>query len=441
MQTHSLLSLPCSIFSQVVCDWIECGDQIRLDSAVCSTAARAALLEILSSPQFVIRWPHELTPEESDERITWAYSRNARISSICFGPRSNLLQYEQFLATVGGSVFAVQVTSVRQTAEKILAMISTYSTNIQTLVLHRTSVERSFQNILNNCPFLNDLRIDSCMFPAELPEQTCASLHTVVLKCSTNIDNTASVLRIASNVKILVLHQCAFEGLHEVSPSVVRLAITDTSLSDEDLIHVAQHCSNITHLSLDSVDTLTDAGVVYAAEHMKKLTSIDLSNCTLPSACLLALIKFRADTLTELFLVQTSDISMKVVNNVVKTCVNLRALGLSCGDGAGALNVSQLSHITRLILIYSGTKDTALVKSIAKHCVHLQHLSLYCVNDLAPCALDDVLHNCVHMQSLNFQLERAEYESFSTADVNRWKSIRPWLEVGERPHLYDILRM
>ena len=192
-------------------------------------------------------------------------------------------------------------------------------------------------DVLAKCTSLVHLSICSCMFFNNLELQKCANLHTVSLKHCMNPGATTWVLEIASNVKYLVLHRCRLTGqpVKQMSPSVLRLAINNSSLGDEDLIHVAQHCPLITHLSLDSVDSLTDAGVVYAAEHMTNVTSVDLSYTSLGNASLWALAQHRAYNLTELYLVQSYHISMIVVNYALKKCVHLLSFGVHCGDKEG----------------------------------------------------------------------------------------------------------
>ena len=99
MALHTILSLPQCVVSEIVCGWIERRDQVRLDSAVCSTVVRPMILDIISSPQFTIRRAHELNTEESDKLVAWAYIRNARVSSICLGRHSDHHQYEQYSST------------------------------------------------------------------------------------------------------------------------------------------------------------------------------------------------------------------------------------------------------------------------------------------------------------------------------------------------------
>ena len=68
-------------------------------------------------------------------------------------------------------------------------------------------------------------------------------------------------------------------ALDFISPTITTLEVSDSSISDDELISTTSRCFNITIVSVRDSDTnLTVKGIEHMAQHLAGLTKVDVSS-------------------------------------------------------------------------------------------------------------------------------------------------------------------
>ena len=249
---HHLISLPTDVVADVLCNWVGMAETVRLDSAVCESSYREKFVAILSSCKFD---PTLKRRTNSDNIVKWSVKRKSHVDMWLVNRESDLAMYAEFFNEGVRCPLLRNLTLEDLTDATILAAI------------------------IQMAPNLHCLHIACC--------------------CTTRGYNESSVGYDESALGY------SDSALDFISPTITTLEVTDSSISDEELISITDRCPNITTISVRDSDTnLSVKGIEYMAQHLAGLTKVDVSSPDLTEDSLLALVRHRAQNLTALDIVQ-----------------------------------------------------------------------------------------------------------------------------------------
>ena len=192
----------------------------------------------------------------------------------------------------------------------------------------------------------------------------------LVVMCGSIIDDMA-IFIISHCPCLLLINVSESDGEYQSNPQI----------TDHTSQSIAEHCTGLQSLSLNSCRDITDAGLIIISEHCPNLKSLKVGDCG-----------------------KITDVSIISMSN---HCTGLQSLDLRwCRQITDASIISISTHCTRLQELdlerCEQIRDASII-SISTHCSGLQSLNLDNCDQITDASIISISIHCTGLQSFNLE--------------------------------------
>lgn len=378
--THLLLDIPCDVLGEVFCNWLDIKSLCRIDSAVCSREERPRLLKILSSNHCILERNGQNGFSFIKGSVEWLTKRMVQLSRVDIEASSNELS--KYLR-----LFSKSIRHVCCLNNEGIDLVAVSCRNLESFACMKLSVKPNLSAVLEFNTNLQELRLEAVQDLVVthfdgicLPRLRLLSLKGTVCDDAllTSLVVTTEKLQhvqiggcdhITDNGLIVLARHCQLLR----SVGLRRLRMSDTALE-----LLVQLCPCIENLDLRENIVLTDTGVFSVVSRLRGLRRVSLSSCTsLTDISLEHLVRFSAQSLQWLDIVEWPQVRVDVLVRLLKQCDQLHTLCLDCDIDSYCADIVPHLHNLQCFLSYCVMSDKCLCL-IAQHCKQLRLLGIPC---------------------------------------------------------------
>jgi hypothetical protein len=393
-----ICEVPGDISTAVLSRWITIETLAKLDTALCSSDARAQFLSLLRNPSFVadtMCTSNRMAREEYVQHYKWLMKRHVRVQNwIVYGDAAMVCSPRFTRNFAGSHVRSLHLCLL--ISEDIVKVFSTLATSCSDL--HRLYIkdcehwEAVSMLSASAQQSLEELIVAYCdgdcwMSYAQFPN--LRKLHVRNTKGTDIIQSVTSLLIAAPNLTDLRLSSfsvCPVDNtsLQVLSSNAAGLKILELSVQRQAftfaaVVSLAERCSNLKTLALMCGDGVNDLAVEAFALYCSQLEGLQLSG-TFTAESLNVVSKFRDTTLRYLTL-DMFHCAADGLGVIADRCRLLEEMQLSncrfLADGSVIQLVSSLPRLRELLLVDSCAVTDDVLVAIATHLPKLATLSLH----------------------------------------------------------------
>ena len=380
-----ITSLPTSVTSNVLNNWLKLNAVARLDSAYCNDK-RYMLSDIFSA---LLKYPGA-----SERSLDWLSLRNIPVEDVVLTDSLDITQFRQYCRKFGDKIRVIQLDKVEILRVDILMCITSFCRHLTAFISENSKFDNSMSILLIACPELQEIRLGKFNVlpiikkPTRMPprEGECdlrsISVSEFAFLEGLLLEKPAAAL---STLR-LNLNSCnglTSKGVSAITKfkSLTSLSLYACSLDDNDVIKIITVCPHIVHLDLSISSLVTDVCVTYAVQYLPQLRTLNIELTSITDAALVAVARHRSEHLVALYFADCAAVTAAGVNAILQSCSKLRTMSMAtyqseAFDVPG--NISILANLHTLTIEGRHQADDML-ESIAKHCKQLRRLRLVCL--------------------------------------------------------------
>ncbi len=382
MESCCFLKLPTVLSIDIISEWLKAGDVGRLDSACCSKKDRPMLLALFQENELVFHnVHHKKYGRNMDARLQWIIVRKVKCSGFFVGSGTHQAVAAECAIISGDHLKFLEIcNSSSSSIANLLAAVSLRCHGLESLTVSLENTN-SVNDVLASNPRLRSLEISSAknlsldlhnVHLTKLCLASCLLAQTSFLvKCATltELDLTGCTLPSETSAMDIGTYCTQLQSLY----------VSDTSIDDDEILHIVTHCHALTALDVSSCFGLTDTGVMHISLHGTQLQHLQieyndqLSNVSLGMLALHS----TASTLTTLSIDSCSNFTANSLPLLLDKCTKLTHLSTTIDENAD-IYLRKCTHLQKLDLLNLYLEPN-VCEAIAMHCGNLQILSLlYC---------------------------------------------------------------
>lgn len=358
--------LPSCVLAALLFSWLDIEDVARLDSACCRRSTREMFLHLCQRKE--IAFEHELNLHNT-WLMMWIIVRRMHVTSIQIGSDAAVSFLPRTLFVTGEQLYSVVVSFLEQSTAMVavFCLLALYCPNLAILTVYRCTVDIAlFELLAAGNSFLNNITKEAC------------SVKTVNL-LDKNRPPLQSVQTLVVHMPPTVLEVINLEPFLIMFPSLLKLELHCTHLTDESVVQIVNYCPQIRACFLYRCSSLTEQSLNVAIERWR-LHELAVRDSGSYSDELLQCVSKNSATLRSFLFRSANSFTSSGIVNLLRSCPRLTTLTLGWYPTTPQEFVERvaptLSNIIILVLEQALCCDEALF-AVGKYCVQLEILDLY----------------------------------------------------------------
>jgi hypothetical protein len=359
-------------------EWLQMSEMAKLDTALTSDKARAALMEVFSSGFIVAEGSRNPSDIMSRECFAWMEQRHIAARNLsCSGTDVDAETVTRAALRSSSSLKSLSLFNYRYGfSSSNMNLIARACTNIESLTFSRCDlVNTAFMIAVSHMRLLREVTVSSEISNDALIKlaECCPNLKKIsITYYSTHINDTG------------------LARLAECCPHLEDIRVKgQLRIRDAGVVAIASKCSNLKVLCLEGCSEVTDTAVLSLATHATKLQALDVSYCHQITDYALVQLATRCTLLCDLNISEchlVTDAAIAIIADVRGSSLQYLKLGgcfnlTNASLFAIACNCTARLHALSLTFNHHITSDAVFL--LRQCCQGLVHLDLYACTGLA----------------------------------------------------------
>eukprot|EP01032_Pedospumella_encystans_P018494 gene18494-21053_t len=426
MEACSFLKLPAVLLVDILTEWIKAGDVGRFDSACCRKSDRQLLLALLQENELVFPTVHHKKyGRNMDARLKWIISRKVKCTEFLVGSGIHQAIAAECAIVSGNHLKTLEISN--SSSSSISNLLKAVSLRCHGLESLKVSLENtnSVNEVIATNPRLRTLEISSAKGLAldlQSVRLTRLSLASCLLADTSFLRNCGTLTELDLTGCTLPSETSAMDiGIY--CTQLQSLYVSDTSIDDDEILHIVTHCDALTALDVSSCYGITDTGIMHISLHGAHLKHLQIEYNDQLSNVSLGMLAFHstASTLTTISVDSCSNFTAESLALLLEKCTKLTHLSTTIDENAEVYlaKCAQL-HKLDLLNLYM---EPIVCEAIATHCANLQILTLLYCKQIDAENLTVIARRCPKLRTIKVTTTNKAWEMASpvegTANAHR----------------------
>lgn len=354
---NCLLSIPLSILTDILTEWIVVRDLCRVDWAT-SGSSRKALHALFSQEGFLVDVCMENMPATAMAGyLKWRIIRliKARSFRLDWNQRGYelgmiLSDLVKFFRLTGERLSTIELSFTGEDSAPFSVLVASHCSNLSHLALDECCLD-GLDAITHSCGRLHTLTIENCTAHYPMPmAMDCPQLRVLRVIGSEGVSIPALVSNAPHLTELWLTNTDATDSLEELRTELQELKVLYVErcprASDNALVHTAQYCPNIDTLELrDCQLRIADVTLQAFAAHCPRISTLRVAGRFTVAA--LTAVASRV-TLLHLDVSVAGDADIQEWQVLAQRCCSLKSLRLCVPTGMPVVITCMVKHATQL---------------------------------------------------------------------------------------------